>query len=876
VDELAAAITVTSRAAEAAAATKQKERSRSYRCPTVCSNFHQSVSPIAPTEVALNPVVTMSLASDVEDRAMAASWGNSKFNRSSNDSMVTTLQKMTVDNAKAISPEDPIYKWCKDIFLTFLVSDSDGSKDKRMFLKSMPAFQCLSSRITGEVLKEENLQSNLELLKNMTQRDAKDAVVQNKTLYAWCQICNHLNPTEHGTLLQTLHNIPAFRVIVGETDTHGQEAQASEVNKESSEVKSGAHLFEGKNGTTNSDKGTGMEGRQEGNSMAVVTPIPLGGSMKAHVQSEIRPGLSTGSRNAEQERKCPPASQMLPGSLDATASDATDVNGRAAGINDSPPQPSRTERDRLFKGNGSNDWEGHDRYEHEQSLDGSGATHGATQKDKPDVTSSSVSHMGSPTKLQNGQQQQHTAGHLAQQGFHEVIQKEENGGSSEHVHSRDNDATLHEFDGLDLDKEDGLFLDETFDLRMLSEGIPGALPPIETEAVPAAAAENMPAARGKPNSIAAYAAILNVNKNEGKKNKRGKKNAKRPTAKNTKATKHKTPVATTPVVATRQRTSYAARSLRARGKSKTLEMLAGKFSPSPAKSASKTSMPVDKPTPETSTPIDEPEPEPELEPVSKTSQPYSYKRIPSKFLNNPTVLVENMRLAAKGDQKNLNSLHCFVRKELLEVFVLDAEKNDGHNRVGLRCVYCGCLPKEQRDGVSMSSFFPKSVEDLYRAVCTWQRIHFKACGHIPDDMKETYWRLKDADRTRGKKAHWVSSAKAMGFRNVDKDRSGMVWCPTIVGNGDSSQGDENDSDEDDVIVDESQSEPETDYKHQTYGKASIIKGDSQGFGDDVDVMDVVETKLEHDSPLANDLSLIHFESDVAMDELKPESKHEHE
>jgi hypothetical protein len=160
-------------------------------------------------------------------------------------------------------------------------------------------------------------------------------------------------------------------------------------------------------------------------------------------------------------------------------------------------------------------------------------------------------------------------------------------------------------------------------------------------------------------------------------------------------------------------------------------------------------------------------------------------------LNNPTVLVENMHLAAKGDQKNLNSLHCFVQKELLEVFVLDAEKNDGHNRVGLCCVYCGCLPKEQRDGVSMSSFFPKSVEDLYRAVCTWQRIHFKACGHIPEDMKETYWRLKDTDRTRGKKAHWVSSAKAMGFRNVDKGRSGMVWCPTIDGNGDSSQDGKN-------------------------------------------------------------------------------------
>jgi hypothetical protein len=172
--------------------------------------------------------------------------------------------------------------------------------------------------------------------------------------------------------------------------------------------------------------------------------------------------------------------------------------------------------------------------------------------------------------------------------------------------------------------------------------------------------------------------------------------------------------------------------------------------------------------------------------TSKTFVPTSYKRVPSKFLNNPTILKEGMRLAAKGDKKNLNRLHCFVRKELLEVFVLDGS-GDGQCRVGLRCVHCGCLPKEKRSGTSMSTFFPKSVEDLYRSVCTWQRIHFKACRHIPEDMKEEYWRLKDVDRTRGKKSHWIKTAMDMGFSNVDDDRSGVVWCPFI--NGDSQDND---------------------------------------------------------------------------------------
>lgn len=50
---------------------------------------------------------------------------------------------------------------------------------------------------------------------------------------------------------------------------------------------------------------------------------------------------------------------------------------------------------------------------------------------------------------------------------------------------------------------------------------------------------------------------------------------------------------------------------------------------------------------------------------------------------------------------------------------------------------------------------------------------------MPDEQKETYWRLKDTDRTRGKKAHWIKSAYALGFRNVDDNRSGILYCPEV-------------------------------------------------------------------------------------------------
>lgn len=68
-------------------------------------------------------------------------------------------------------------------------------------------------------------------------------------------------------------------------------------------------------------------------------------------------------------------------------------------------------------------------------------------------------------------------------------------------------------------------------------------------------------------------------------------------------------------------------------------------------------------------------------------------------------------------------------------------------------------------------------QDIYRGVCTWQRIHFKDCHHMPEHFKEKYDYLKEIDRTRGKKVHWVKSAREMGFRNADEDRNGVIYDP---------------------------------------------------------------------------------------------------
>jgi len=115
-------------------------------------------------------------------------------------------------------------------------------------------------------------------------------------------------------------------------------------------------------------------------------------------------------------------------------------------------------------------------------------------------------------------------------------------------------------------------------------------------------------------------------------------------------------------------------------------------------------------------------------------------------------------LAMPEDSESLNSLHCFVRSNLLEVFVTGPEKN---NRVGLRCVFCSHINRRLRD--SGSAQFPRTTADIYRSVCTWQRVHFQNCRYVPSSVLERYRELKECDRTRGKVRYWMESAKKLGL-----------------------------------------------------------------------------------------------------------------
>jgi hypothetical protein len=164
--------------------------------------------------------------------------------------------------------------------------------------------------------------------------------------------------------------------------------------------------------------------------------------------------------------------------------------------------------------------------------------------------------------------------------------------------------------------------------------------------------------------------------------------------------------------------------------------------------------------------------------------------------NKNKVVRRYSRKAAKNQKRQYN----VARNGSARINVL----SDGtqHQQVGLQCVYCAAHEhnKQEEDGngngntqlvqessapenstssrlksaiakdqrASASAFFPKAVDEVYRGVCTWQRTHFPYCPHVPNHIKETYQRLKEEDKSRGKTKYWTDAAHRLGLRDIIK------------------------------------------------------------------------------------------------------------
>ncbi len=190
-------------------------------------------------------------------------------------------------------------------------------------------------------------------------------------------------------------------------------------------------------------------------------------------------------------------------------------------------------------------------------------------------------------------------------------------------------------------------------------------------------------------------------------------------------------------------------------------------------------------------------------------------------------LVHPNRLAIDEDAEEVNKLHQYVRKELLEIFVIpqqtssesedddeednmdydDIDDEDRDDEIDLkdtskqlsidtrttrqlvtRCrsievctsppssaaqryypgrvgLRCAYCANLRRKSTSKANFYPLRLKNIYREVCAWQRIHFKKCPHVPEGVRERYDHYKRIDTSRGKVRYWESSARKIGLEN---------------------------------------------------------------------------------------------------------------
>eukprot|EP00986_Skeletonema_menzelii_P005716 scaffold2118_cov145-Skeletonema_menzelii.AAC.1 len=156
-------------------------------------------------------------------------------------------------------------------------------------------------------------------------------------------------------------------------------------------------------------------------------------------------------------------------------------------------------------------------------------------------------------------------------------------------------------------------------------------------------------------------------------------------------------------------------------------------------------------------------------------------------------LDEPMLLALDDDDYWLTPLHCFVRKNCVEVFTAsstDAEntptkgkrRNVVAGQIGIRCPHCnkmggndiagGTTPdKGENDVVEKkvfpsrgSVYYPNSITNVYNATMNLLQRHLFFCPNMPNEILKKYTTLKKDDARSGtSKMYWVESAKSLGF-----------------------------------------------------------------------------------------------------------------
>jgi hypothetical protein len=180
------------------------------------------------------------------------------------------------------------------------------------------------------------------------------------------------------------------------------------------------------------------------------------------------------------------------------------------------------------------------------------------------------------------------------------------------------------------------------------------------------------------------------------------------------------------------------------------------------------------------------------------------KVLPKTFFPCPVPENYPTRLAMDNDHIKLNSLHCFLREKLLELFVVAPSKSkvkfqhapsSSVGRVGLRCIFCQehrqhHPDKDDTDDAPMAVFYPKNVNEIYRLVTSWQRCHVRKCKNLPPSLRSEWNKLRATDRSRGKTVYWTESALNLGLTDAPCRMGGIYFDINKIPKDDDSDDEE--------------------------------------------------------------------------------------
>jgi hypothetical protein len=139
-----------------------------------------------------------------------------------------------------------------------------------------------------------------------------------------------------------------------------------------------------------------------------------------------------------------------------------------------------------------------------------------------------------------------------------------------------------------------------------------------------------------------------------------------------------------------------------------------------------------------------------------------------------TMLKKPTPLAMASDKDWLTPLHCFVRRQCVQVFTASQDEVSAPSKgkrkpiqvgqVGIRCPHCHSEEVEEKTRERGSVYYPTSISSIYNATMNLLQRHLHNCSHVPADIMRRYETLKNDDARSGtSKRYWIESALSLGL-----------------------------------------------------------------------------------------------------------------